>query len=166
MPIVYGMHLECCATHLCVHTAQAIEPIISLLFGSPGILPKLTEIQGIWVASVDVSLTRCLVSEGWSWNLPVVGSGLLLWQIGMGFCWLLWTSFSTDLLEVLRSSWSAGEPPGMERPGYYFHIVHLPRHLQNDPLDLMSLGPRGWSKNQHMTVPVQDWGDNLSFPLK
>lgn len=43
------------------------------------------------------------------------------------------------------SPWSAGEAPGMERPGYSFHIVPLPGHLQNDPMDLMSLGPHGWS---------------------
>lgn len=38
------MRLKCCFTHLSVHSL-GIEPIISLLFGLPDILPKLTEIQ-------------------------------------------------------------------------------------------------------------------------
>lgn len=74
-------------------------------------------------------------------------------------------------------------PGPLEQPLVYRHLVshsllpfshsRLPGHLQNDPvIHLIPLGPHGgskelgWNRRQHIAVPMQNWGGNLSFPLQ
>lgn len=102
------------------------------------------------------------------------------------YCGKLMYSFD-NYFELLSAQlhWKYGQylPGPLEKPLAYKDLVihlllpfchgHLPGHLQNDPVvDLISLGPHGgnkklvWNRKQDIAIPVKNWGDDLSFPLK